>query len=306
MAVYPDDIVNLRRTKDRDLAIGELGDIVIADDNNLMADEVEAIENALGTNPEGDYPTTKENILDLQDKHANANCASNLILGNQLLGETQTNENETFELITHEQRIAQIFAPEENSRFGGFSLKLRRQDYNGQPVDDDLDFGIYLAKEDPSNLGYYIPDFSTPKLGSAWKAGMSLSETFEEVFFQFNTLPFLEKDVKYAIVINRNWFPGETVNGKYEFTLQNNDPNPGDYDRGNMASSPSIVWTSLTTKDLYFTTSAGKKNFEYPLFQADWDFKIWDSSRGLILKDRSTGASYRLYIDSGALQIETE
>jgi len=62
MAEYPNGIKSFRRVVNRDLSQGIIGDIVLAEDHNEKAEEIEAIEQTLGVNPQGSFGSVKERI----------------------------------------------------------------------------------------------------------------------------------------------------------------------------------------------------------------------------------------------------
>lgn len=65
---YPNEIVRFRRVKNRDLTIGEPGDIILAEDHNELAETLEAVQETLGINPQGQFQTVAEAIQNKLDK----------------------------------------------------------------------------------------------------------------------------------------------------------------------------------------------------------------------------------------------
>jgi len=68
VAEYPNNIKTFRRVVNRDLSQGILGDIVLAEDHNEKAEEIEAIEQTLGINPQGSFSTVKDRLDDIEKK----------------------------------------------------------------------------------------------------------------------------------------------------------------------------------------------------------------------------------------------
>lgn len=67
-AKYPAEYDTFRRVRNRDLTIGEPGDLILAEDHNEPVDAIEKIERTLGINPQGSFNTVRERLDYIESK----------------------------------------------------------------------------------------------------------------------------------------------------------------------------------------------------------------------------------------------
>lgn len=107
---YPNEIVRFRRVKNRDLTIGEPGDIILAEDHNELAETLEAVQETLGVNPQGSYASVAERL----DNIGGGGVRTIILQSNtemEATGDWQVIEDARAEVnITQEEKVTGIIA----------------------------------------------------------------------------------------------------------------------------------------------------------------------------------------------------